>query len=96
MRGAKGSPRQPGRREADDERATGGDTESLEYEEDDLPDLIMNIEDDVLDDRENEDAERASGDDRKTKVMFMALALAGLLACVVLICLVAYFATTCK
>ncbi|XP_038677099.1 C-type lectin domain family 6 member A-like [Scyliorhinus canicula] len=91
MRGAKG---QPGRREADDERATGGDTESLEYEEDDLPDLIMNIEDDVLDDRENEDAERAPSDDRKTRVMFMALAITGLLACVVLICLVAYFATT--
>ncbi|XP_067881338.1 uncharacterized protein [Heterodontus francisci] len=56
MRGTRGSsPRYGGRREQIDDLARGGDVDSLEYEEDnELPDLIMNIDNDVLEDRDED------------------------------------------
>ncbi|XP_041038042.1 C-type lectin domain family 4 member A-like [Carcharodon carcharias] len=96
MRGSKALHRHPGWRGVDDDRATGGDVESLEYDEDnDLPDLIMDIEDDVLDEGDYEEVEiqRASAGEKRVQTIFTALAIAGVVACVVLLCLVAYFAT---
>ncbi|XP_078390926.1 low affinity immunoglobulin epsilon Fc receptor-like [Cetorhinus maximus] len=59
MRGSKGLPRNPGRRGVDDDGSTGGDVDSLEYDEDDdLPDLIMDIEDDVLEEQDYDEVER--------------------------------------
>ncbi|XP_078391436.1 C-type lectin domain family 4 member C-like [Cetorhinus maximus] len=95
MKGSKGLPRNPGRRGVDDDRATGGDVESLDYDEDnDMPDLIMDIEDDVSDERDYEEVEsqRAALREKRFQTIFVALAIAGVIACVGLLCLVAYFA----
>uniref|UniRef100_UPI00398E55C8 C-type lectin domain family 4 member E-like n=1 Tax=Pristiophorus japonicus TaxID=55135 RepID=UPI00398E55C8 len=99
MRGSKGvSPRHSGRKEADDNHPPGGEGTSVEHDEDnELPDLIMDIDDDVLDDRdydESESQEASVSYKSKTQGIFMGLALLGLLVCIVLLCLVAYFATT--
>ncbi|XP_067881337.1 uncharacterized protein [Heterodontus francisci] len=97
MRGTRGSsPRYGGRREQIDDLARGGDVDSLEYEEDnELPDLIMNIDNDVLEDRdEDTESKDASVGYKRTQTIFMVLAVLGFVACIVLLCLVAYFATT--
>ncbi|XP_051898605.1 C-type lectin domain family 7 member A-like [Pristis pectinata] len=94
MRGSKGgSPR--GHRQQEEQPAAG-EMESQSYdEESELPDLIMDIEDDVLQGQEYEESEvSAETSQDKSRAFFKGLALLGLVLCLVLLALLVYFGAT--
>ncbi|XP_072131639.1 uncharacterized protein [Mobula birostris] len=73
-----------------EDRQAAGEAEAPAHEEEsDLPDLIMEIEDDVL--QEEEYNERRGTSQNKCQLVVKALALLGLMVCLVLLGLVAYF-----